>query len=395
MKKTNYLAEWIYQKSNTDSYKKGSPDRGKHLPISHLIDRAGGMSALTEQIEELTKLGLIQCEYGGYMNKSISGVYFHTSNMGTLCRFLNVPDPRDEFNKDQENRIAMVTQYMNTTECEWLKAYYQSLLDQLQEKKLNTDTADENVFRILNALIELKEDVWVRTFSARVLNGSKVFERGKYSTKVCKILKSHSEGLVKTYGDDLDNDQILELYHLHRYAQTLSWKGPLEVGLNGNENAVLPLTTGNIVNSQTLNLMKVCSVGTAKRIVTIENKAIYEEMTYDPDTLYIYTHGFPSRKEMRILQEIAKMEPDIQVYHWGDMDYGGIRIYQFLKQNAFPALKPLNMDKSSFEKAISEGYGAEIDKNKREKLIALTEPDLKELKDCILKTGMEIEQEML
>ena len=62
-----------------------------------------------------------------------------------------------------------------------------------------------------------------------------------------------------------------------------------------------------------------------KQIITIENKANYEDMQYNPEILYIYVQGFPSPKERRFLDDLMKIAPqNIKVSHWGDMDYGGI-----------------------------------------------------------------------
>lgn len=86
-------------------------------------------------------------------------------------------------------------------------------------------------------------------------------------------------------------------------------------------------------------------------------------------------------------------EDGIEVFHWGDMDLGGIRIYQYLKKNLFPQLKPMNMRRKDFEKAIEEGHGIKLDNGKREKLEKMDAGDLEELKQCILEYGFVVEQE--
>ena len=64
-------------------------------------------------------------------------------------------------------------------------------------------------------------------------------------------------------------------------------------------------------------------------------------MSYREDTLYIYCHGFFSPKEVEFLQELAVLASEnVEFLHWGDMDYGGIRIFLFNKEKIFPKLKP-------------------------------------------------------
>lgn len=82
--------------------------------------------------------------------------------------------------------------------------------------------------------------------------------------------------------------------------------------------------------------------------------------------------------------------------HWGDMDFGGIRIFQFIKGNVFPLVKPYRMGKEEFEQELRAGHDSlmELTKEKREKLEKMDAGELEELKRCILESGVEIEQEV-
>ena len=53
------------------------------------------------------------------------------------------------------------------------------------------------------------------------------------------------------------------------------------------------------------------------------------------------------------------------------------------------------MDKENYDRAVLDGLGYPITQEKRKKLELINEPDLEELKGCILSKGLEIEQEML
>lgn len=180
------------------------------------------------------------------------------------------------------------------------------------------------------------------------------------------------------------------------YTQTLEWKGPLCYQL---ENGIIIDTKdniyGTIINAQTLEHAAPVAVPAVKRIVTIENKANYESMEYEENTLYIFCHGFFSPKEIKFLRVLLQIaEEDTEYYHWGDMDYGGIRIFQFNKKNLFPALKPYQMGREEFQRAVKIG-GIELEEGKRKKLEKMCAGELEELKQCILESGMEIEQEIL
>lgn len=130
--------------------------------------------------------------------------------------------------------------------------------------------------------------------------------------------------------------------------------------------------------------------------MTIENKANYENMMYEKDTLYIYCHGFFSPKEVKYLQELEKLaDENVEFYHWGDMDLGGIRIFLFNKEKIFPKLKPYKMNRDSFCQAVKKNAGILLEEQKRKRLEEMDVGELEELKECILEYGVEIEQEML
>jgi hypothetical protein len=130
--------------------------------------------------------------------------------------------------------------------------------------------------------------------------------------------------------------------------------------------------------------------------MTIENKANYESMSCEEDTLYIYCHGFFSPKERRFLKQLVNIAGDGTEYlHWGDMDYGGICIFRFIQKELFPELRPYRMGRTEYMQALQIGAGVPLTHAKREKYDSLDAGELDELKACILEQNMEIEQEIL
>mgnify|MGYP000665272989 CR=1 FL=1 len=73
-------------------------------------------------------------------------------------------------------------------------------------------------------------------------------------------------------------------------------------------------------------------------------------------------------------------DADCEFLHWGDMDYGGISIFQFIKKNVFPELKPYKMDRTAFEGALKDGAGIVLEHETRKKLEAKDAGLLEELK---------------
>ena len=306
--------------------------------------------------------------------------------MGKLCDFGNLPNAR----KEVADRIRTIRTYKKETDCGWLISYYEMLEEKLGQGKLQADTEDENIYKILNAIVKLDTDMWVRNFSAKTINNSKQFKR-KYVKKIVDILRKYAD---LEDMESVSDEKILNYYHLYEYSQTMEWKGGMIVMVD--DVIIPPIPYGNIINTQTLEKANPKDLGKIKRVITIENKATYESMEYREDTLCLYIHGFPSPKESIFLSKLREIaSEEVIFYHWSDLDYGGIRIYEYVKKNLFPGLRPYRMDKSTYLKAIEDGCGIPLDERKKERLKKIETEDLKELKECILEHEIEIEQEML
>ena len=83
----------------------------------------------------------------------------------------------------------------------------------------------------------------------------------------------------------------------------------------------------------------------------------------------------------------------VQYFHSGDLDYGGIKIFQYIRKTIFPELEPLQMDVHTYE-AYQE-FAEEIETEPLEKLKQVQDenPQIQELIRKLLETGKGMEQE--
>ena len=306
-------------------------------------------------------------------------------------------------------------------EYDWLCHYYDDILRRLEMGKEEKDTYEEVElrFRCINAIAKLEVPVWERVFSKRVFGDSKRFEK-QYRSKMFTILKNYSP----YYEEELEMDEeepeseeksekerrkeenkkhrereVLQTHGILSYAQTIEWKGTLTYLLQTEESGEKRIDTscnifGTVLNTQTLEHAIPVNLFSCKKIMTIENKANYESMSYEQDTLYIFCHGNFTPKEVTFLKKIREIAPpDCEYYHWSDMDLGGISIFQSIKDRIFPELKPYKMSAADFREAIQNGAGIPLKESSREKLITKNAGLLEDLKQEILKTGQTVEQE--
>lgn len=385
------LLEWILEQNNTPGWRTGVSSGERHPQITQEAIEAVGKRELLEQAAVLEGSGLIAVDWRE-MRNDIARIHYRLEDVGRMYELAGIPDPREALARAE----GLVRQYRERLENEDFKPYYDELLEKIGKGSLPEYAENENFFRALNAIADNRESLWETQFSARVFGNAKYFGKNLRKPVLNKLCRYGS--LVE---DDMEEDEVFAEYGIMSYSQQLECKGPLLVDtpdregkrrLASGEN--FPL--GMVLNARTLAAASPVGLPGVRRMITIENKANYESMEYSGDTLYIYCHGFFSPKERRFLRRAEELAgPETEFLHWSDMDYGGIRIFRFMKEKVFARVKPFHMDAGSFERYRLAGAGIPLEEKKRQKLLALDVPELEELKACILQYGLEIEQENL
>ena len=379
------LAKWLIDKTNTKDYRIGNLSGMKHPKVDgNLLKTVGGRDELVRQAKVLERIPALGGEkYLHFdwreMNTDITRIDYRVEVIPRLCELIGIMDPRER----QLEAISRICKLQVDVSESCLSAYCDHVLEQLNKgnTKELSKAEDEEFLKCLKALADLKEPEWKRVFSSKVfekknnITPSKVFER-IYQGAAIEALK---------YSPQYDEGMSDE-YCLTDRNGTAS-----EEKIDTSSNYY-----GTVLNAQTLEHAIPTLQKGVEKIIVIENKANYESMEYDPKVLYIFCHGYFSPKEIRFLQMLMKTAPnEIQCYHWGDMDYGGIQIFLYNEKNIFQNLIPWRMDAPSYKAALENGKGIKLSSGKQKKLEALNAGKLEALKQCILENKMEIEQEML
>lgn len=406
------VGKWILQKINTANWRAGKMTGCKHYnhkdaqdSLRMMMEAVGGREQFKHQVYELAQAGMITVTYGN-VNTTVEEITISAEQIDSLCEYEGVMNEKYQVAEYKK----YLEQQMSKTDCEWLLSYEHVLYEKLEKGTIDANVQDENIWKLLQAIVSLQEDVWKRKLSYDVLGNSKTFEKF-YEDKILTVLMHYSskiDDMIREEYYERDEeavggkgigikDMILAEHGIITYSQTLQWKGGIvyDVGNGPVDTSLQPF--GVVVNAQSLSHAKLLSLKNIKKIVTIENQANYEDRKYDSQVLYIFTHGFLSPKERGFLAQIADMaQEDISFEHWSDMDYGGIRIFQFMKKKVFSKVRPLYMDAATYEKLYAEGRaGIELTEAKRSKLEKIDAGELEELKQCILKYNKEFEQEAL
>lgn len=131
-------------------------------------------------------------------------------------------------------------------------------------------------------------------------------------------------------------------------------------------------------------------------MITVENATSFSELAArrTPQLLVIYTGGFASPTEIRLLRAVRDLNPALSLFHWGDLDAGGLRILAHLRGH-LGDIVPLAMDTPTFH--TRRGQGQRLTATDRAALTKLATHPL--LADCtqliatLLETDQKLEQE--
>ena len=410
--KIQSLSRYIIEKAECDSYRAGTRSKQWHIEADQkLLDAVGGRSVLLRQAGELEKLtgisGKIIVKWKA-VRTEIEKITVSPDAIPLLCQVEQIEDPRER----QLSQMELTESWKSrVSQADWLIPYYDHILERLNSGKLVKDVPgleDPLFFLFLNKTAEERKPLYRRAFSAQVCtiwNGiaqtkqseseitpTKRFEK-IYQSAVLSVLKQYSP----LYEEGMSDEELLTAHGILTYAQTLEFKGAVSYRIDdGPAISTAAQIYGTMFNKQTLENAVPISIVGIRQIMTIENKANYEKMKFRPDTLYIFCHGFFSPPERKFLSRVVALAgTDTEYFHWGDMDYGGIRIFKFLQKNLFPRLKPWKMDVTDYKMALQMGASISLETDKRERFEQMDAGVLTPLKEAILKNGKEIEQELL
>jgi len=372
------------EKSASD-WKKGAEGNRSFLVHQELYDQIG-KTEFINGAKELQRQGLLKIEWEA-IGVDIRRIRYSLKDLAVMYEMSGI---RPKFQMIEENMTA-VENLLHSVKGLWIKEYLIRCMKRLEQGKIPQEFSKRDaLFRCLKVIDGLKEPLYKRVFSKYCLGDSKLFENSLESV-VLSIARKYHEDIE----EGMNNTQILSQLLIEEYSQELAVKGPLRISVNGQEINLGQFCYGAVLNSQMLVHAKPLAGQNIKRILTIENKANYMAMPYDEEAVIIYSHGFFTPKEREFLIRMRNVLcPVTQYLHSGDLDYGGILIYRYIKQKIFPDLMPYQMDAEIYHKY--EKYTVKMEPETLKKLKKMQMngiPELTEIKELLSREGKGLEQE--
>lgn len=381
---------------------------GRTMKIEQSDYDACGKTELVEEIIALEKAGLLSVKKWVIRGSDVDTIAYRVEDLPKFYEVLKAggAEKRTQRFLTKQEKVDFYVRLIGNElvagiHTGWIIDYYDYLLSRFDKGSFpkETDKLELYVkcFRGIDEILKSGSIMYKRVFSKKYLGNSKAFER---------TVETHIVSTIRKYWDEIeenmDDKTVLEQVLIREYAQELEMKGALRIEIEdkaaGKRICVNmgDFIYGSVLNSATLENSHILpEQPEIQRVITIENKANFISAPYDEHTLYIFSHGYLSPKERTFLIRLREVldcgEKQVEYLHSGDLDYGGIKIFEYEKKKIFPKLRPYQMDAETFDRY--EEYGEPAGVQTLEKLENLNVPELCELIQRILKSGKVIEQE--
>ena len=234
----------------------------------------------------------------------------------------------------------------------------------------------------------------MRAFSVKTYGDSKKFER-EIKQHIVPVIKKFEPDLL--VAEEISDRAVLAQVGIIMMPEVFEFCGNVKVHFTNGTADFSPISKGACISSESISDILSIDISETDRIIFIENKTNYTEYCLNNKTereLVVYHGGFYSPQRGDFFRRLCA-ETDIPVYFWGDIDYGGFKMFARLKNNIIHSLQPLNMYIHSYNRYKISGLKKNDDYITKLKVLA-ENPDYMMFNDVIAAIADEkitVEQE--
>jgi len=243
----------------------------------------------------------------------------------------------------------------------------------------------ESVLEVLDSIINLNKETYIRNFSAAVLKDYKKFQNS-FRTTIENILFDYTDTVTK-------KDRILEVYNLFDNPTYVFIKGDVELRYTNSIINLSDIKGGIAIPNSALNDIISIRVNT-DNVITVENLTSYHDMDSN-NAVFIYLGGFHNLSKQNFLKILFSQNKDKKYFHKGDIDVYGFLILENLKAKTNIPFKPLEMDITTLKKFFENGLYKELSAIDKKIIIENDLSAYREVIDFMLKNNCKAEQESI
>ncbi len=349
-------------------------------------------------IARLSDEGIVSYKWEKYQEgRVLAGVYLEPDHIASAYEWAGIM-PRELKMERLRNILLPLVDHPWAWVADWAAGLVQSLMARKSSGlDLDDRTGYELLVQVLSALPGLDDEMPKRVLSQRLFQDTKVFER-QVARRLVHLIQTCSGAEFESDTDALASVGIAD------HPSSVFVSGRMLCSFGNEDSVPLGVFQGGVgLSRETVRNLEVTDL-LAERVVLIENLTSWHQWVSErrtADEIVIYTGGYPNRTVQQLLKKFGdymmRQNVKLPVCHWGDMDLGGIRIYEFIRIHYFPALRPLWMDEQSYLRYAE--FGLEISSSYESKIRDMLGDERfarwHGLLGLMLKHGKRIEQESM
>lgn len=267
---------------------------------------------------------------------------------------------------------------------------------ELLQEKLNARIVPKNIYELEDifkgvAFIENnREDLFIREVSLKVYGDSKYFEE-KTLEPISNLIRKYYDVPVE---DGSYNGEILRTYHIYKEPQKISIKGEAVIRINEIDVDISGFSDGIEFAVDELNTIEKIIIK-ASSFMTIENRTSY--LRYKPDdAVLLYLGGFVNRYQRDFIKIVFDCNPNVNYYHFGDIDAGGFWIHHNLCEVTGVRFELFSMSIKELMNPNYKGCLHELSKNDLIRMRELaTIFEYQNVINYMIKHNIKLEQEII
>lgn len=332
---------------------------------------------INEVIDVLKRKGYITAKMDS--RKIYENVFLSLDNLSEIYKYLKrVPK------NDIHNRLKLLLEehrYDNEILSEYCKKQLNRIDNNQSVKYFNNDFKEfESILLAVKEVMLVETEEFIREFSIRIFKDSKFFQ----------TIENKVENLLYEYGDFPEKDQILASFNLVKTPTYVNYKGAGKITLSGQTIDLLKLSSDIAISSKMLEDIERIEI-LGSKVITIENLTSFHRFN-ERDFFVIYLGGFHNTVRREFIKKLYSQNPQKQYYHFGDIDAGGFRILEHLKNRTKVPFKSYHMDVDTLVKY--KEFSKKLTQNDRINLERLLIHDqYKNVIDFMLENNCKLEQE--
>lgn len=308
-------------------------------------------------MRELERQGIVRIEWKkGKEGHIISKVVLCTEELEKAYAFVSRV-PKAEMIRRNRALLLELRERLHTPICQALIAYLDDRLKNAQSVKEFIDLhnlVETELFLTGIAQIEQNErSCYIREFSLAYFHDSKIFEA--MSGKFAKAMRMFEEAYKGK-----EEDEIFAEYGIYHTPNYVYFKGDIVLGIGSDEYRIGGLRQGIGISGEDIERITFRDFSRIRKVITIENLTTFFRWE-EPESLMVYLGGYHNGVRRALLEEIYRAVPNIDFYHFGDIDVGGFLIYEDLCQRTGIPFKRYMMDLNDLKQY--EAYGRALTEN--------------------------------